>query len=74
LNGFLGPVRERAAAYAGQSGLVDEVIYQGTLRMREVAAETLREVKKAMGLAGSFNRIARKAEDRAKRRAAQGER
>jgi tryptophanyl-tRNA synthetase len=74
LDDFLGPVRERAAAYAGQSGLVDEVIYQGTLRMREVAAETLREVKKAMGLAGSFNRIARKAEDRAKRLAAGGDR
>jgi tryptophanyl-tRNA synthetase len=70
LNDFLGPVRELAATYAGQSGLVDEVIYQGTLRMREVAAETMREVKKAMGLAGSFNRIARKAEDRTKRLAA----
>jgi tryptophanyl-tRNA synthetase len=74
LDNFLGPVRERAAAYAGQSGFVDEVIYQGTLRMRAEAAETLREVRKAMGIAGTFNRIARKAEDRAKRLAAQGER
>jgi tryptophanyl-tRNA synthetase len=74
LDVFLGPIRARAAAYAKQSGFVDEVIYQGTLHMREVGAETLREVKKAMGLAGSFNRIARKAEDRAKRLAAQGER
>jgi tryptophanyl-tRNA synthetase len=72
LHDFLEPVRERAAYYAGQSGFVDEVIYQGTLRMRQVGAETLREVKKAMGLTGSFNRIARKAEDRAKRLAGQG--
>jgi tryptophanyl-tRNA synthetase len=72
LQDFLAPIRERAATYAGQSGLVDEVIYQGTLRMREVGAETLRLVKKAMGITGSFNRIARKAEDRAKRLAAQG--
>jgi tryptophanyl-tRNA synthetase len=72
LNVFLAPVRERAAYYAGQSGLVDEVIYQGTLRMREVGAETLREAKKAMGITGAFNRIARKAEDRAKHRTVQG--
>lgn len=70
LNTFLEPVRERAALYAGQSGLVDEILYQGTLHMREVGAETLREVKKAMGLSSTFNRIARKAEERAKRRAA----
>jgi tryptophanyl-tRNA synthetase len=72
LNDFLGPIRERAAYYAGQSGLVDEVIYRGTLHMRELGAETLREAKKAMGITGSFNRIARKAEDRAKRLAVRG--
>jgi tryptophanyl-tRNA synthetase len=74
LNAFLEPVRERAASYAAERGMVDEVIYRGTLRMREVGAETLREVKKAMGIASSFNRIARKAEDRAKRLAEQGAR
>lgn len=67
LNAFLDPMRERAALYSSQSGYVDEVIYRGTLRYREIAAETLREVKKAMGLSGTFNRIARKAEDRAKK-------
>ena len=49
LNAFLDPMRERAAQYSAQSGLVDEIIYQGTLRYRAIAAETLREVKKAMG-------------------------
>ena len=67
LNAFLDPMRERAAHYSSQSGLVDEVIYQGTLRYRAIAAETLREVKKAMGLASTFNRISRKAEERAKK-------
>ena len=67
LNAFLDPIRERAAGYASQSGLVDEIIYAGTLRMREIGAETLREVKKAMGVAGTFNRIARKAEERRKK-------
>ncbi|PKO23260.1 MAG: tryptophan--tRNA ligase [Chloroflexi bacterium HGW-Chloroflexi-1] len=67
LNAFLDPIRERSASYAAQSGLVDEIIYAGTLRMREIGAETLREVKKAMGVAGTFNRIARKAEERRKK-------
>ena len=67
LNAFLDPIRERSAYYAAQSGLVDEIIYEGTLRYREIAAETLREVKKAMGIASAFNRIARKAEDRKKK-------
>jgi tryptophanyl-tRNA synthetase len=72
LNGFLGPVRERAAYYAAQGGLVDEVIYRGTLHMRDVGAETLREVKKAMGITSTFNRIARKAGERAKRKPSEG--
>lgn len=67
LNAFLDPIRERTAYYASQSGLVDEIIYQGTLRYREIAAATLRDVKKAMGLSATFNRIARKAEERAKK-------
>jgi tryptophanyl-tRNA synthetase len=67
LNTFLDPVRERIAHYSAQSGLVDEIIYDGTLRYREIAAETLREVKKAMGITSTFNRIARKAEERKKK-------
>lgn len=67
LNAFLDPMRERAAHYASQTGLVDEIIYQGTLRYREIAAATLRDAKKAMGLSGIFNRIARKAEERQKK-------
>ena len=35
LNAFLDPMRERAAHYSSQSGFVDEVIYQGTLRYRD---------------------------------------
>jgi len=67
LNEFLDPLRARTAAYAAQSGLVDEIIYEGTMRMREEAVATMREVKKAMGLAGTFNRISRKAEERRKK-------
>ena len=67
LNAFLDPIRHRIAAYSSQSGLVDQIIYEGTLRYRDLAAETLRDVKKAMGITSAFNRIARKAEDRRKK-------
>jgi tryptophanyl-tRNA synthetase len=72
LNAFLDPMRDRAAKFSAQSGYIDEVIYQGTLRYREIAAETLRETKKAMGLASTFNRISRKAEERAKKQGKAG--
>jgi tryptophanyl-tRNA synthetase len=70
LEAFLVPVREKAAYYAAQSGLVDEIIVQGTQRMRGEATETMRAVRRAMGLSSTYNRIARKAEERAKKMAA----
>lgn len=68
LNAFLDPIRERRAKYEAQPGLADEVVYDGTLRMREEARATLAAVKKAMGMASLWNRIARKAEDVKKKR------
>lgn len=68
LNAFLDPIRERRARFETQTGLVDEIIYNGTLRMREEARATLNAAKKAMGLAGVWNRISRKAEETRKKR------
>jgi tryptophanyl-tRNA synthetase len=68
LNAFMEPMRERRERYAGESGLVDEIIYDGTMRMREVAHQTLMDTKKAMGLTGAWNRISRKAEKYRKKR------
>ena len=62
LNGFLDPLRERRALYE-QSGLADEVVFDGTIKMREEARKTLGVAKKAMGLSSVWNRISRKAED-----------
>jgi len=67
LNEFLDPLRERRAYYESQAGLVDEIIYEGTLRTRKEAQETLRLVKEAMGLSRVFTRISRRAERRRKR-------
>ncbi|MEA3335416.1 MAG: tryptophan--tRNA ligase [Chloroflexota bacterium] len=67
LNNFLDPVRERRAYYQAQTGYVDELLFEGTKKASAVAGETLRDVKKAMGLAGVHNRIRRSAEKRQKK-------
>jgi tryptophanyl-tRNA synthetase len=68
LNAFLDPIRERRAKYESIPGLADEVVYDGTMKMREEARATLSIATKAMGLAAVWNRIARKAEDVKKKR------
>jgi tryptophanyl-tRNA synthetase len=67
LNNFLDPVRERRAQYEAETGFVDELLYEGTLRAREEAKATLLAAKQAMGLAGVWNRISRGAERRRKK-------
>jgi tryptophanyl-tRNA synthetase len=61
LNAMLDPMRERRAAYDAP-GRVEELIYDGTLRVREETKKTLFEMQKAMGFTGVWNRIRRKAE------------
>ena len=64
LNDFLDPIRKQRARYEADTGYVEKVLYEGTLRVREVADDTLKAMKKAMGLTGVWNRISRKARDR----------
>lgn len=47
---FLGPVRERRAQFAQQSGLIEEIIEDGNRAVRSVAKETMSVVRDAMGL------------------------
>ncbi|MCF7914468.1 MAG: tryptophan--tRNA ligase [Spirochaetaceae bacterium] len=68
LNDFLDPIREQRHSFQAKTGLVEEVIFEGTQAAREEAKETLREMKKAMGLTGVWNRISRGAEKARKRR------
>jgi tryptophanyl-tRNA synthetase len=68
LNGFLDPIREKRDMYENRSGFVDEVMYDGTQKMREEARATIIAVRKAMGLSGNWNRISRKAETARKKR------
>ena len=68
VNAFLDPVRDRRQEFAERKGYVDEVVYDGTQQMREVARETLKAMKKGMGIGAVWNRISRKAEDAKKKR------
>jgi len=73
INGFLEPIREKRESFASQKGLVDEIIYNGTMEMRKEARETVQAMKKAMGLSGVWNKISRKAEESRKKREKAGE-
>jgi len=63
INAFLDPIREKRLSYEARKGFVDEVIYDGTQRMRLEARATLQAARKAMGLSGIWNRISRKVEE-----------
>lgn len=64
LNLFLDPIREKRKQLEGEKGLVEEVIYKGTLKMQEVAEKTVEEMRSAMGLTGGWKKISRIARDR----------
>ena len=68
LNAFLDPIRERRRGFEERGGYVDEVVYEGTLAMREEARATMSLVRSAMGVSAIWNRISRKAEQVRKKR------
>ena len=61
INAFLEPMRERREHY-DTSGAIEDIIVEGTEKIREETRQTLIEMKKAMGLTGVWNRIRRKSE------------
>ncbi|NLV73782.1 MAG: tryptophan--tRNA ligase [Chloroflexi bacterium] len=63
LNDFMQPMRDRRAKFEAQKGLVEQIIYDGTRRASEEGAETVSLMRKAMGLAGMWNRISRRARE-----------
>mgnify|MGYP001589173642 FL=1 len=50
LNTFLDPIRARRAEFGKDRAGVLKLLHEGTDRGRTVAAETLTNVKKAMGI------------------------
>jgi tryptophanyl-tRNA synthetase len=63
VNAFLDPFRERRKKYQDDDGFVEKVIYDGTMKMREIAKATAKEMHSALGIAGSWNKISRIARD-----------
>lgn len=59
LNHFLDPIRARRNTFEAEKGLVEKIIYEGTLKMVEVSNQALKEMKSAMGLSGTWNKISR---------------
>jgi tryptophanyl-tRNA synthetase len=67
LEDLLEPMRARRAALEADRGAVDELLVEGSERVREIARGTLREVRYAMGVDRAFTRLRRGAERRRKR-------
>lgn len=59
LNRFLDPIRKKRKEILSQKGYIEEVIYQGTMQMNEIAKENLKQMKSAMGISGTWNKISR---------------
>lgn len=50
LNGFLAPIRERRMQYEGRVDTVRDILMTGTEKVREVARQTVEEVREAMSI------------------------
>lgn len=64
LNNFLDPIREKRKHFEEDKGLVEQIVYEGTLKMIDISNDTLKEMMSAMGLRGAWNKISRLARDR----------
>ena len=67
LNAYLDPIRTRLASYENDAGLVDEILFAGTEKVRLLARETMKEVRKAMGIDRTMVRMRRAIEKRQKK-------
>ncbi|MEU6202725.1 tryptophan--tRNA ligase [Micromonospora musae] len=72
LNHFLDPIRERRERIEDDRGLVDQLIFEGTERTRREVRQTMREVRRAMGLTSAYTRMRRRAERAGRVLAAEG--
>jgi tryptophanyl-tRNA synthetase len=64
LNTYLEPFRERRKQFESEKGLIEQIIYEGTQRMIEISNATIKEMRSAMGISGTWNKISRVARDR----------
>ncbi len=67
---YLAPVHQRLEHLESDPARVDEILLDGTAHMRTLAGDTMRKVRRAMGLQRALTRMRRAAEKRARRQAA----
>lgn len=63
INAFLEPIRQKRKEIDAKKGYVESIIYDGSMKMREIAGQTMKEVRSQMGLVGNWNKIQRLAKD-----------
>ena len=64
INTFLDPIRERREKVLKDSGYIEDVIYQGTLQMQEIAKDHIKQMRSIIGISGTWNKISRAARSR----------
>lgn len=64
LNTFLEPIRQRREQLVEEKGYIEEVLFDGTMKMLDESNDTIKEIKSLMGLAGTWNKISRMARER----------
>lgn len=64
LQAWMEPIRARRKEFESDKGLVEQIIYEGTLKMTEISNATVKEMRSAMGLGGAWNKISRIARER----------
>ena len=63
LNAFLEPIRAKRKALEAEKGLVEQIIYDGTMKMIDLTQDVIKEMKSLMGLSGTWNKISRMARE-----------
>lgn len=64
INTFLEPIRLRRKEFELDKGLVEEILYDGTMKMNDLGNDVLKEMKSLMGISGTWNKISRLARER----------
>lgn len=63
INQFLEPIRVKRKEFEAHHGYVEKILVEGTQKMSDIAAASMKEVKSAMGLSGTWKKICQAAKE-----------
>lgn len=66
MTAYMEPLWARRATYERQPELLDEVLWEGTLAMQRLAQQTMREVRRAMGIHKTMDKLRKRMEKRSR--------